>query len=87
MQVIGEVQCDHDSGGGGVDAHVISGVVEELGTGITLHIMGIIVTPAQLHIYPILLSGGGVHHVPKHRQHRLAWHNKVERRDGMCVCV
>merc|ERR1719318_1929485 len=64
---VGKVVCQvngyEDTGGGGVDGHVVSGVVQELGPGVPLHVMGVIVTPSQLHVNPVLLRGGGVHHV------------------------
>ena len=53
--------------GGGVDRHVVSGVVEELGAGVPLDVMGIVVTPAQLHIYPVLVAGLLVHQIVRVR--------------------
>ena len=63
VQVVGQVNGDHDSGGGGVDAHVVRGVVQELGSSISLHIVRVVVPPPQLNIHPVLLSSGGIHHI------------------------
>lgn len=67
MKVVGEVECNHDPRGGGVDTHVVSGVVKELCPGIALNVVRVIVTPAKLNINPILLSGSGIHHISEGR--------------------
>ena len=64
MQVVGEVHSYHHASGRGVDAHVVSGVVQELGARITLNVVRVVVPPAQLHVHPVLLSGCGIHHIP-----------------------
>ncbi len=46
-----------------VDGHVVSGVIQELGTSVALNIVTVIVTPAQLHIDPVLVAGLLVKHV------------------------
>lgn len=65
MQVIGQVDGNEHTCGRRVDTHVVCGVVQELGPGVALDVMGIIVPPAQLDVNPILLSGGAVHHIPE----------------------
>ena len=65
MQVICQVNSNEHTSGRRVDTHVVCGVVQELGPGITLNVMGIVVPPAQLYINPILLSGGAIHHIPE----------------------
>jgi len=46
-----------------VDGHVVSGVIQELGASVALHIVTVVVTPAQLHINPVLVAGLLVKHV------------------------
>ena len=55
VEVVGEVQGNHEATGGGVDAHVVRGVVEELGTGVSLHVVRVVVAPTQLDVHPVLL--------------------------------
>ena len=64
MEVVSQVNGNEHPCGGGVDTHVVGGVVQELGSGVTLNVMGVVVTPAQLNVDPVLLCGGAVHHVP-----------------------
>ena len=68
VEAVGQVHCDHGASGGGVEAHVVRGVVEELGTSVTLHVVGIKVPPSQLDINPILLGGGGIKGISVMRQ-------------------
>lgn len=42
--------------GRGVDGHVVSGVIQELGPGVPLNIVTVIVTPSQLHVNPVLVA-------------------------------
>ena len=63
VQVVGEVDGQQDSGGRGVDAHVVGGVVEVLGARVPLDVVGVVVPPPQLDVQPVLLGGGAVHHV------------------------
>ena len=39
VKVVCEIKSDHDASGGRVDAHVVGGVVQELGSGVSLHVM------------------------------------------------
>lgn len=64
MEVVGQVDGNEHPGGRGVDTHVVGGVVQELGPGVALNVMRVIVTPTQLNVDPVLLRGGAVHHVP-----------------------
>lgn len=63
VQVISQVNGNENAGGGGVDAHVIRGVVQKLGPGVALNVMGVVVSPSQLDVNPVFLCGGAVHHV------------------------
>ena len=42
--------------GGGVDGHVVRGVVQELGPCVALNVVGVVIPPSQLHIQPVLLG-------------------------------
>ena len=63
VQVVCEVDGQQDTGGRGVDAHVVGGVVEVLGARVPLDVVGVVVPPPQLDVQPVLLGGGAVHHV------------------------
>ncbi len=45
VQVVGKVDGDETTGGRRVDAHVVGGVVEELGARVTLHVVRVKVAP------------------------------------------
>lgn len=64
VQVISQVYGNEHSSGGGVDTHVVCGVVQELGSGVALNVMRVIVSPSELNVNPVFLCGGAVHHVP-----------------------
>ena len=64
VQVIGQVNANKDSGWGGVDAHVVGGVVQVLGPGIPLNVVRVVVPPPQLDIDPVLLGRAVVHYIP-----------------------
>lgn len=68
MEVVGQVDGDEHPRGGGVDTHVVGGVVQELGTGIALDVVGVVVSPAELDVDPVLLGGGAVHHIPEEKE-------------------
>lgn len=63
VEVVGQVDGDEHPCGGGVDTHVVRGVVQELGPGVALDVVRVVVAPAQLDVDPVLLRGGAVHHV------------------------
>ena len=50
-QVIGQVHADEEARGGGVDGHVVGRVVQELGSGVALHVVRVVVAPSQLYVY------------------------------------
>lgn len=68
VQVVSQVDSNEHSGGGGVDTHVVCGVVQELGSGIALNVMRVIVAPSELNVNPVFLCGGAVHHIPEKGQ-------------------
>ena len=63
VQVVGEINGDHDTGRGGVDTHVVCGIVEELGSRVALYIVAVVVPPTQLHVHPVLLGRRGIHYI------------------------
>ena len=64
VEVVSKVHGDQHTGWRWVDAHVVGGVVEELGSGVAFDVVGVVVTPPELDVDPILLCGGTVHCVP-----------------------
>lgn len=67
VQVVGQINGNEHPSGRGVDAHVVCGVVQELGPGVALDVVGVVVAPAQLDVNPVLLGGGAVHHIPEEK--------------------
>ena len=63
MKIVSQVNTNEHSSRGGVDTHIVSCVIKVLGTCISLNVMGIIVSPSQLYIHPVLLSCGAIHNV------------------------
>ena len=63
VQIVGQVDGDHAARRRRIDAHVVRGVVEELGARIALDVVRVVVAPAQLHVQPVLLRGRIVHDV------------------------
>lgn len=70
MQIVSQVNGNEHSSGGGVDAHVVCGVVQELGSGVALNVVRVIVAPSELNVNPVLLCGGAVHHIPEEEGQR-----------------
>ena len=54
MQIVCEIEADHQARRRGVDGHVVRRVVEELGARVPLDVVRVIVAPAQLHVEPVL---------------------------------
>ena len=63
MKIVSQVNANEHPSRGGVDTHVVSGVVKVFCTCISLNVMGIVVSPAELYINPVLLGCGAVHNV------------------------
>ena len=61
MQIISQIDSDEQTSRRGVDGHVISGVVQELGSRVPLHIVGVVVAPTELDVQPVLLGCCVVH--------------------------
>jgi hypothetical protein len=60
MKIVSQVNCNDAACGRRVDAHVIRGVVQELGSRVSLNVVGIVVTPSQLDVDPVLSGGGAI---------------------------
>lgn len=52
VHVVGQIHCDQAASGRRIYGYAICGVVKELGSGVSLNIMGVVVAPPQLHINP-----------------------------------
>ena len=64
MQIVSQVDGDEHTRGTRVDTHVVCRVVEEFGSGITLHVVRVVVAPSKLDVDPILLGRSRVHNIP-----------------------
>lgn len=64
VQVVCQIYTNQQAGGGRVDTHVVCGVIQELGSSVTLNVMRVVVSPSELDVYPVLLCSCVVHHVP-----------------------
>ena len=60
VHVVGQIDGNEAAGGGWVNGDVVSSVVKELGTGISLNIMRVKITPSQLDINPVLIGSSPV---------------------------
>mmetsp|Transcript_39638 Transcript_39638/g.86525 ORF Transcript_39638/g.86525 Transcript_39638/m.86525 type:complete len:232 (+) Transcript_39638:1500-2195(+) len=60
VQVVGEINSKKNSSRRRIDRHVVSRVVQELGTTIPLDIVGIKIAPSKLNINPVLRCGRAV---------------------------
>jgi hypothetical protein len=54
VQVVSQVDTDKAASGRGIYRHIVGGVIKEFGPAVPLNVVRVIVTPSQLHIYPIL---------------------------------
>ena len=54
VQIVSEVYAQETTCRRGVDRHVVSRVVQKLGSAVALDVVRVVVTPSQLHIYPVL---------------------------------
>ena len=63
VKIVSQVNANEHPSGGGVDTHVVSGVVEVFCTCVSLNVVGVVVSPAELYINPVLLGCGTVHDV------------------------
>lgn len=70
MQIVCQINGNEHASRGWVDTHVICGVVQKLGPGISLNVMRVIVSPSELNVNPVLLSGGAVHNIPVFRKNK-----------------
>ena len=64
MQIVGQINRDEHTGRGGVDTHVVCGVVQELRSAIPLDVMAVEISPSKLDVEPELLCGSTIHCIP-----------------------
>lgn len=60
MQVVSQVNGKESTSRTGVNTHVVGGVVEELGARVSLNVMGVVVTPSELHVDPVFGGDGAI---------------------------
>ena len=87
VQVVRQVDGDHDSGGGGVDRHVVRRVVQELGAGVALNVVAVVVAPAQLHVQPVFVARLLVEQVLRLRHQAGLGHLPLEGGKQQNVCT
>ena len=63
VKIVSQVNTDEHPSRGGVDTHVVSSVVKVLCACVSFNVVGIVVSPTELHINPVLLGCGAVHDV------------------------
>ena len=85
VEVVREVDADHDAGRRRVDRHRVGRVVEELGTRVALNVVRVKVAPAQLHVDPVLVRGRGVVHVVRVAEQRRLRHLPLVRSEQQNV--
>ena len=69
MKIVRQVNTDEHPSGGGVDTHVVSSVVKVFCACVSFDVVGIVVSPAELNIDPVLLGRGAVHDVTAKDEH------------------
>jgi len=60
MQVVSQVNGKKCTSRTWVNTHVVGGVVEELGARVSLNVMGVVVTPSELHVDPVFGGDGSI---------------------------
>ena len=63
VKIVSQVNTDEHPSRGGVDTHVVSSVVKVLCACVSFNVVGIVVSPTELYINPILLGRSAVHNV------------------------
>ena len=71
VKIISQVNTNEHPSRGGVDAHVVSSVVKVFRTCVSFNVVGIVVSPTELYIDPVLLGRGAVHDVTAKDEHTL----------------
>lgn len=52
MHIVGHIDSNEATSGRRINRYVIGGIVQELGPGVSLDVMGVIVAPPELNIDP-----------------------------------
>ena len=63
VKIVSQVNADEHPSRGGVDTHVVSGVVKVFCACVSFNVVGVVVSPTELYIDPVLLGRGAVHDV------------------------
>lgn len=69
VKIVSQVNTDEYPSRGGVDTHVVSSVVKVLCACVSFNVVGIVVSPTELYINPVLLGRGAVHNVTAKDEH------------------
>ena len=69
VKIVSQVDTDEHPSRGGVDTHVVSSVVKVFCPRVSFNVVGIVVSPTELYIDPVLLSRGAVHDVTAKDKH------------------
>jgi len=87
MQIVTQIKRNQHSSGRRVKRDIISGIIQELRSGVPLNIVRIIITPPELHIYPKLATSGTVERVLIIVQQGGFTHLPFESRKQQDVCT
>ena len=60
MKVVGQINTNHDASGTGIDRDVVGGVIEELGTSVSINVVRVEIAPSELDIKPVLGGAGAI---------------------------
>ena len=63
MKIVGQVNTDEHPSRGGVDTHVVGSVVKVFCACVSFNVVGVVVSPTELYVDPVLLGRGAVHGV------------------------
>ena len=63
MKIVSQVNTDEHPSRGGVDTHVVGSVVKVFCACVSFNVVGVVVSPTELYIDPVLLGRGAVHDV------------------------
>ena len=80
MKIVSQVNADEHPCRGGVDTHVVGGVVKVLCACVSLDVMGVVVSPTELDIDPVLLGRGAVHNVTAKKKKKKKIHYATTQR-------
>lgn len=68
VKIVSQVNANEYPSRGGVDTHVVRGVVKVFCACVSLDVVGVVVSPAELYVDPVFLGRGTVHDVTAKKQ-------------------